>query len=102
MGGGLMSGEDLEPIAICAPGNRVTAALALMLHGEEVSEIRESSVLEGSTDVLVFTLPEFTPDFPVRFSPEPPRGPLADALRDYKLFPPYAWRSPLPAIVSGV
>lgn len=51
-----MSGEpDAYPVAYCAPGKRLAAALTLMLKGEQVARIEEHRWLEGSTDVIVIS-----------------------------------------------
>lgn len=40
-------------LAYCAPGRRLDAALTLMLRGEQVTEVAESPVLTGSTDIVL-------------------------------------------------
>jgi hypothetical protein len=54
-----MTSQDKQPVAYCAPGRRMLAALVLALRGEQVSEIREHRWLEGLTDIYVMTEPEF-------------------------------------------
>jgi hypothetical protein len=75
--------QDRCPFAVCAPGSRFLAELVLALHGEQVSEVRESRFLEGMSGVYVITPPDFgkfTP--PLVFAPEPR---MADVLRDRAL-----------------
>lgn len=58
-------------IAYCAPGQRVLAALQLLVEGETAEEIRETSMVDPGTIVLAtdydFPLPPFD------FSHEPYR-----------------------------
>lgn len=44
---------DAYPVAYCAPGRRLAAALTLMLKGEEVARIVEHPWLEGADGVYV-------------------------------------------------
>lgn len=48
-----------DRIAYCAPGTKLAASLALLLQGEQVAELTEHPWLEGSTDVLVISPPDF-------------------------------------------
>lgn len=48
-----MSDDDKQPVAYCAPGKRPIAELTLLLHGEQVSEVREHPWLEGMADAIV-------------------------------------------------
>jgi hypothetical protein len=58
-----VSSETEYPVAYCAPGRRFAAALALMVKGEQVADIKEHSYLKGCTDVLVMAQPpEFSVD----------------------------------------
>lgn len=47
-GGPLPSEQGRRPFAVCAPGMRPLAELVLLLHGEQVSEVRESRFIEGA------------------------------------------------------
>lgn len=49
-----------DRIAYCAPGTKLAASLALLLQGEQVAELTEHPWLEGSTDVLVVSPPDFS------------------------------------------
>lgn len=49
------TGPDAYPVAYCAPGSRLAAALTLMLKGEQVARIEEHPWLEGATGVYVVT-----------------------------------------------
>lgn len=78
--GGPLPVRDTRPFAVCAPGNRPLAVLLLALHGEQVSEVRESRLLEGMDGVYVITPPDFGKlAAPLMF--EPPQS-TADILRD--------------------
>lgn len=74
---------DRRPFAVCAPGMRPLAELALLLRGEHVSEVRESAVLEG-TAVYVLTPPDFS-DIVPQFVLTPPPPPMSAFLRDRAL-----------------
>jgi len=96
--GGPLLDRDTRPFAVCAPGRRFLAELVLALHGEQVSEVRESRFLEGMDGVYVITPPDFgklTP--PLMFTPPPS---MADVIRDRALaaavMPP-----PLPIATLG-
>jgi hypothetical protein len=94
--------QDRRPFAICAPGSRFLAELVLALHGEQVSEVRESRFLEGMSGVYVITLPDFgkfTPPFV--FAPEP-RMRMADVLRDRALAAAFMPPPPPIATLSSV
>ena len=46
-------GEAEFPVAYCAPGRKLAAAMTLMLNGENKTRIVEHPWLEGRTDVLI-------------------------------------------------
>jgi hypothetical protein len=81
--GGRLPGSDAKPFAVCAPGNRFLAELVLALHGEQVSEVRESRFLEGMSGVYVITPPDFGKLAPPFEFTRPPS--MADVLRNRAL-----------------
>ena len=50
-------GRDLYPVAYCAPGQRLAAALTLMFKGEPAARIVEHPWLEGKTEIYVIAKP---------------------------------------------
>jgi hypothetical protein len=57
----------VKRLAYCAPGRKLTAALTLILLGEQVSGVEESQALTGSTDIILVNpemleLPEWSAD----------------------------------------
>lgn len=65
--------------AFCAPGRKAIAELVLAMRGEEVGEVTESPVLEGSTDIIVADMTPLAVD-PLAFTVAPPGYDLAAAL----------------------
>jgi hypothetical protein len=54
-----MSDTDIPlPVAYCAPGRKVIAALTLMARGERYSDLLEHPFLEGHDDIWLVAPPE--------------------------------------------
>lgn len=62
--GGPLPVRDTRPFAVCAPGMRPLAELALVLHGEPPMEVREHPWLEGLGGVYVITPPDLADFMP--------------------------------------
>jgi hypothetical protein len=76
------------PVAYRAPGRKALAELTLLMRGEEVSEVTETPVLAGSTDIIVASTapPEFGP---LAFEVTPSASSLASILE---------WRHQVPML----
>jgi hypothetical protein len=69
-----MTDEPAKPVAYCAPGRQAIAKLALLLHGQQVIEVREHPGVEGLDDVYVVTPSPAPIPALVMLDLEPPRS----------------------------
>lgn len=73
----MTSEPDAYPVAYCAPGGKLAAALTLMLKDEQVARIEEHPWLEGAEGVYIVVkeAADLTKLLPDRYEFPEPRAP---------------------------